>query len=189
MRAANVLYTQQEPVSTEGFSAEAFSTTAPHTVRTKETKRCTDCHISQANDNNAKMAQLMTLGTNFVNFIGRFAWVGEGKKGLQAVAVTERDEPQAVVWKSSARARLSRRIQKARRRRSQPQGVLLSRGRGVPEHPESRRDISTPPMVPAASRSMTSRTSTTRSSPSVSRPRQCRRSASAPMSRRNSPPQ
>jgi len=92
----DVLYTQQEPVSTEGFSAEAFSTTAPHTVRTKETKRCTDCHISQANDNNAKMAQLMTLGTNFVNFIGRFAWVGEGKKGLQAVAVTERDEPQAV---------------------------------------------------------------------------------------------
>ena len=92
----DVIYTQQQPVSTEGFSAEAFSTTVPHTVRNKETKQCTDCHISQANDNNAKMAQLMTLGTNFVNFIGRFAWVGEGKRGLQAVAVTERDEPQAV---------------------------------------------------------------------------------------------
>ena len=92
----DVLYTQQEPVSTEGFSAEAFSTAVPHTVRTRETKRCTDCHISQANDNNAKMAQLLTQGTNFVNFIGRFAWVGEGKKGIQAVAVTERDEPQAV---------------------------------------------------------------------------------------------
>lgn len=93
----DVLYTQQTPVSTEGFSAEAFSTTVPHTVRTRETKQCTDCHISQANDNNAKMAQLMTLGTNFVNFIGRFAWVGEGEKGIQAVAVTERDEPQAVI--------------------------------------------------------------------------------------------
>jgi len=92
----DVIYTQQQPVSTEGFSAEAFSTAVPHTVRTRETKRCTDCHISRANDNNAKMAQLMTQGTNFVNFIGRFAWVGEGKKGLQAVAVTERDEPQAV---------------------------------------------------------------------------------------------
>jgi len=93
----DVLYTQQQPVSSEGFSAEAFSTAVPHTVRTKETKQCTDCHISRANDNNAKMAQLMTLGTNFVNFIGRFAWVGEGEKGLQAVAVTERDEPQAVI--------------------------------------------------------------------------------------------
>ena len=92
----DVIYTQQQPVSTEGFSAEAFSTTVPHTVRTKETKRCTDCHISQANDNNAKMAQLLTQGTNFVNFIGRFAWVGEGKQGVQAIAVTERDEPQAV---------------------------------------------------------------------------------------------
>ncbi|HLX38277.1 MAG TPA: hypothetical protein VKR29_10770, partial [Candidatus Binataceae bacterium] len=93
----DVLYTQQQPVSTEGFSAEAFSTAVPHTVRTKETKQCTDCHISRANDNNAKMAQLLTLGTNFVNFIGRFAWVGEGEKGIQAVAVTERDEPQAVI--------------------------------------------------------------------------------------------
>ncbi len=92
----DVLYTQQQPVSTEGFSAEAFSTAVPHTVRAKETKQCTDCHISKANDNNAKMAQLLTLGTNFVNFIGRFAWVGEGEKGIQAVAVTERDEPQAV---------------------------------------------------------------------------------------------
>lgn len=92
----DVLYGQQQPVSAEGFSAEAFSTTAPHTVRTKETKHCTDCHVSEANDNNAKMAQLLTLGTNFVNFIGRFAWVGEGRKGLQAIAVTERDEPQAV---------------------------------------------------------------------------------------------
>ncbi len=92
----DVIYSQQQPVSTEGFSAEAFSTAVPHTVRKKETKRCTDCHISRANDNNAKMAQLLTQGTNFVNFIGRFSWVGEGKKGLQAVAVTERDEPQAV---------------------------------------------------------------------------------------------
>ncbi len=92
----DVIYTQQQPVSAPGFSAEAFSTTAPHTVRTTETKHCTDCHISKDNDNNALMAQLLMLGTNFTNFIGRFAWVGEGSKGLDAVVVTERDEPQAV---------------------------------------------------------------------------------------------
>jgi hypothetical protein len=93
----DVIYTQQQPVSAPGFSAEAFSTAVPHTVRTKETKHCTDCHISKDNDNNAKMAQLLMLGTNFTNFIGRFAWVGEGRKGIDAVVVTERDEPQAVI--------------------------------------------------------------------------------------------
>jgi len=92
-----VIYTQQQPVSSPGFSAESFSTTVPHTVRAKETKHCTDCHISAADDNNAKMAQLLMLGTNFVNFIGRFAWVAEGRHGLDGVAVTERDEPQAVI--------------------------------------------------------------------------------------------
>jgi hypothetical protein len=92
----DVIYTQQQPVSAPGFSAEAFSTTVPHTVRTTETKHCTDCHISNNNDNNAIMAQLLMLGTGFTNFIGRFAWVGEGDKGVDAVVVTERDEPQAV---------------------------------------------------------------------------------------------
>ncbi len=40
---------------------------------------------------------MLTLGTNFVNFIGRYAWVGEGEDGFEAVAVTEWDEPQAVI--------------------------------------------------------------------------------------------
>src|SRR5205814_9746155 len=65
--------------------------------RTTETKRCTDCHLSAKGDNNAIMAQLLLQGTNSVNFIGRFAWVGCGDEGLQAVAVTEREEPQAVI--------------------------------------------------------------------------------------------
>ncbi len=93
----DVIYTQQQPVSAPGFSAEAFSTTVPHTVRSTETKHCTDCHISAANDNNAIMAQLLMQGTNFVNFIGRYAWVAEGTKGLDAVTVTGRDDPQAVI--------------------------------------------------------------------------------------------
>ena len=43
------------------------------------------------------MAQLLLQGTNAVNFIGRFAWVATASGGLEAVAVTERDEPQAVI--------------------------------------------------------------------------------------------
>ncbi len=92
-----VIYTQQQPVSAEGFSGQAFSTTVPHTVRGTETKHCTDCHVSENNDNNARMAQLLMQGTNFVNFIGRYCWVAEGNDGIEAVVVTERDEPQAVI--------------------------------------------------------------------------------------------
>jgi hypothetical protein len=40
---------------------------------------------------------VLTLGTNFVNFIGRYAWVGEGDEGMEAIGVTEWDEPQAVI--------------------------------------------------------------------------------------------
>jgi hypothetical protein len=90
-------YMQQPPISAPGFSSQAFNPHVPHTVRARETKTCTDCHLSAAGDNNAWMAQLLTQGTDFVNFVGRYAWVGEGKGGLEAVAVTEWDEPQAVI--------------------------------------------------------------------------------------------
>ena len=91
------VYAQQQTVSAEGFSGQAFNTHVPHTVRKTETKTCTDCHVSAAGDNNAVMAQLLLQGTNFVNFMGRFVYVATGQGGVEAVAVTERDEPQAVI--------------------------------------------------------------------------------------------
>jgi hypothetical protein len=69
-------------------------------VRTHETQGCNSCHITKENDNNAWMAQLLLQGTNFVNFIGRYAWVAEGSHGFEAVAVTEWEEPQAVIGSS-----------------------------------------------------------------------------------------
>jgi hypothetical protein len=91
------IYHQQQTISAEGYSGQAFNPHYPHTVRTHETRTCTDCHVSSDNDNNAWMAQLFLQGTNFVNFFGRYIYVGEGKHGFQAVAVTEHDEPQAVI--------------------------------------------------------------------------------------------
>ncbi len=89
------IYSQQPPISSVGFSSQAFAPHFPHTVRRTETKTCTDCHVSAANDNNAIMSQLLLLGTNFVNFVGLNAWVGLDQ-GLEAVRVTEWSEPQAV---------------------------------------------------------------------------------------------
>jgi len=90
-------YIQQPPISAPGYSSQAFNPHVPHTVRAVETKTCMDCHVSKRNDNNAWMAQLLTLGTNFVNFMGRFAWVAQGEDGFEAVGVTEWEEPQAVI--------------------------------------------------------------------------------------------
>jgi len=91
------LYSQQQTISSEGYSGQAHNPHYPHTVRTKETRGCTDCHLSRDNDNNAWMAQVTLQGTNFVNFLGRYVFIGEGEHGLKGVVVTERDEPQAVL--------------------------------------------------------------------------------------------
>jgi hypothetical protein len=90
------IYIQQPPIAASGFSSQAFAPHYPHTERTTETKTCSDCHVSQQNDNNAIMAQLLLQGTNFVNFVGYNAWIGEEKQ-VAAVQVTEWDEPQAVI--------------------------------------------------------------------------------------------
>src|SRR5947207_12404874 len=90
------LYYQQQTISAPGLSGQAFSTFVPHTVRAKETKQCSDCHVAAANDNNAWMAQLLLHGTNFMNFMGRYIYIATGDRGLQAVAIAEHDEPNAI---------------------------------------------------------------------------------------------
>lgn len=91
------IYSQQQTVSAEGYSGHPMNPHFPHATGGRgTTKMCTDCHVSSANDNNAWLAQLFTQGTNFVNFMGRYVYVAEGSAGIEAVAVTERDEPQAV---------------------------------------------------------------------------------------------
>jgi hypothetical protein len=89
------IYIQQPPISAAGYSSQAFAPHYPHTERRTETKQCTDCHLSQANDNNAIMAQLLLQGTKFVDFLGFNAYVG-GDGEVSAIPVTEWDEPQAV---------------------------------------------------------------------------------------------
>ncbi|MGL4422164.1 MAG: hypothetical protein ACRCZF_15960, partial [Gemmataceae bacterium] len=93
------IYVQQQTISADGYGGTAFSTNVPHTVRgagVRETKQCTDCHLSDRNDNNAIMAQLLMHGTNYTNFIGKYVWLAAGAEGLFAPIVTETTEPQAV---------------------------------------------------------------------------------------------
>jgi hypothetical protein len=89
-------YYQQQTVSAEGFSAQAFSPFVPHTVRAKETRTCTDCHVSQENNNNAWLSQVTLQGGGFMNFMGRYIFVANGHGGYQAVAVAEHEEPPTI---------------------------------------------------------------------------------------------
>ena len=114
------IYTQQQTVSAEGHSGIAFSTNVPHTVRGRgETKTCGECHLTPQNDNNAQLAQLLMQGTNFMNFIGRYCWVGAGQQGLHGVTVSERDEPQTVIGSSLHQIVYPDRYRKHREREGQ----------------------------------------------------------------------
>lgn len=91
-------YSQQQTVSAEGYSGQAFNPHFAHTTSgVGTTKNCTDCHVSEANDNNALMTQLLGFGTGTVNFFGRYGYVGTDDHGLYGVAWTERTEPQAAL--------------------------------------------------------------------------------------------
>lgn len=131
------IYVQQPPVAASGYSSQAFAPHFPHTVRREETKRCTDCHVSADNDNNAIMAQLLMQGTGWVNFVGFHAYVGEAG-GISAVQITEWEEPQAVIgsylqryafpdWYAAHRQRESE-LQTARRHAAGEVGCLQLRG-------------------------------------------------------------
>ncbi|MFQ5481641.1 MAG: hypothetical protein ACE5ER_02685, partial [Nitrospinaceae bacterium] len=90
-------YIQQAPISAAGYSSQAFNPHYPHNVRKEETKKCDDCHVSEKNDNNAWMAHLFLQGSNFVNFLGKYVYLGLEDAGVEAVAVTQTEEPQAVI--------------------------------------------------------------------------------------------
>jgi len=91
-------YSQQQTVSWEGYSGQAFNPHFAHTTSgVGTTKNCTDCHLSAQKDNNAIMAQLLGFGTGTVNFFGRYAYLAAGDEGLYGVVWTEPTEPQAVI--------------------------------------------------------------------------------------------
>jgi hypothetical protein len=101
------IYYQQQTISADGYGGTAFSTNVPHTVRGKgwrETKQCTDCHVSKNNDNNAIMAQLLMHGTQYVNHMTKWVWAATGAEGLFGIQATEQTEPQAVFGSDLHRA-------------------------------------------------------------------------------------
>ena len=174
------IYIQQPPIAASGFTSQAFAPHYPHTERKTETKTCTDCHVSDKGDNNAIMAQLLLHGTNFVNFVGFNAWVGE-ERHVEAVQVTEWDEPQAVIgsylhryaypdWYADHEKRGRRLAEAHDHTAARPGGLraaarrvpLRRRGRGRPARLRRRRRSPTRASRSASSRRRSRRSATTR---------------------------
>ncbi len=96
-RNRNIVVHEQPTVSAPGFSGFAFTPNPPHTIRTRESRDCEDCHVSKANDNNAWMAGILGFGTNAANFMGDYIYLAEGSGGVRAVRVAEGYEPKPVI--------------------------------------------------------------------------------------------
>jgi hypothetical protein len=135
------LYSQQQTISAEGYSGQAFSSHFPHTVRTKETKGCADCHLSVNNDNNAYLAMALMQGTNFYNFLGRYVYVAQGGAGFEAVVVTERDEPQAVIGSELHRLAYPENFQKHQQRGRALEEAHHHSGAGAVRGPVSSQEV------------------------------------------------
>jgi hypothetical protein len=96
-RNRNNIVHQQPLLSAPGFANEAVTPHPPHTVRSRETRQCTDCHLSKTGDNNARVASVLGFGINAFNFMGKYAYVAEKGKGVTAIQVTDGEEPQPVI--------------------------------------------------------------------------------------------
>ena len=105
---------QAPTISAAGFTGNAFNTHVPHTVRGKETKQCTDCHVSASGDNNAWLASLMMLGIEPGERDGPLHLRGRRRRRrrrrLRSPNVTCRRRSTAAICIRSPIRRISRRI-------------------------------------------------------------------------------
>ena len=112
------LYYWQQTVSAEGFSGQAFSPYVPHTVRAKETKSCTDCHVSN-DDRQQRLdgASAAHAGHELRELHGpHTSGSPTGEKGFEAVAVAERDEPPAIIGSDLHKLAYPERLRETRRK-------------------------------------------------------------------------
>lgn len=96
-RGRNVGVHEQPTISSPGFAGFAFTPNVAHTTRSREARDCGDCHVSRANDNNAWLAAALGFGTNAANFIGDYAYVAAGSRGVWGVRVADGYEPRPVI--------------------------------------------------------------------------------------------
>ena len=112
------IYYQQQTVSAEGYSGQAFNTHVPHTVAAdgnQDAAPIATCRRTATTTRSCRSC--FTLGTNFVNFMGRFVCVGTGEGG---VAGGRRDRDGRAAGRDrqrAAQAGLSRGVRGAREAR------------------------------------------------------------------------
>ena len=112
-RNRNSVVHQQPLISSPGFANEAMTPHPPHTVRTKETRQCTDCHLSKTGDNNARLAVSLGFGANALTFMGTYVYLAEQGRGITGVRVTDGREPQPVIGSNFHKVLCAERYEKS----------------------------------------------------------------------------
>ena len=170
------IYVQQPPISASASRARPSRRTTRTPSARPRPRPAPTATCRQDNDNNAIMAQLLLQGTNFVNFVGFNAWVGEEKRHrggaghrVGRAAGGDRQLP-APLRLSRLRTRRTRSASRElpiahRARRGGATGCLQLRGEYLLRRRGQRRHAA----------STTSPASPTRASPSGSSPRRSRR--------------
>jgi hypothetical protein len=93
------VYSQQQTVSAEGYSGQAFNPHFPHTTSGKgTTKNCTDCHAAKDNDNNAWLAQMLGFWHGHGEFLwAPYAYVGQGRAASRPSFSRRNRKPRSAV--------------------------------------------------------------------------------------------
>ena len=111
------IYSQQQTVSAEGYCRTGVQhARAAHGARDRDQ----DLHRLPrlgGGDNNAMMAQLLLQGTNFVNFIGRFVYVGDRRRRRRGGGGHRAGRAAGGDRQRPAQARLSGAVRRAREAR------------------------------------------------------------------------
>ena len=90
------LYYQQQTISAEGFSGQAFSTFVPHTVRAKETKQLHRLPRLRRQRQQRLDGPAAAPGHELHELHGPLRLRGHRQRRFEAVAVAEHDEPEAI---------------------------------------------------------------------------------------------
>ena len=72
------VYYQQQTVSAEGFSGQAFSPSCRTRCAQRKPAAAPIATSRSQDDNNAWMAQVLLQGAGFMNFMGRYIYVAAG---------------------------------------------------------------------------------------------------------------
>ena len=134
------VYSQQQTVSAEGYSGQAFNPHFPHTTSgAGTTKGCTDCHLSAARDNNAWDDPTARVRHRHGQLFRTLRVAGRGQRGYPRGGLDGAGRAAGCSRQPPAQTRLSEELRRACCRWFRAQDRLRTPGHRLPRPDAARR--------------------------------------------------